>query len=130
MCYPFSQENSGLNLQLHSKYKCFRNSPTCLTRWCIISRLVAISSCFRCWSDMWSRSKAVEASDMSQPDISGLKNSSAGLSCEILNEQECIPVGCVPSAAVAVSPGGSRHPPGPGTPHPEQAPPLWTDTHL
>ena len=32
-------------------------------------------------------------------------------------EQECIPVGCVPPAAVAVStPPGARHPPGLGTP--------------
>ena len=49
-------------------------------------------------------------------------------------QQECIPVGCVPSAAVAVSPGGvfaSVHagiptpgssPPGPGTPHYQASP--------
>ena len=59
-------------------------------------------------------------------------------------QYECIPVGCVQSAAVAVSPGGSASVhagipplPGPGTPqtrHPQdqappwdQAPPLWTD---
>ena len=41
---------------------------------------------------------------------------------EINYEQECIPVGCVPSAAVAVrgglhqAPPPSRHPPGAGTP--------------
>ena len=68
-------------------------------------------------------------------------------------EQECIPVGCVPSAAVAISPGGSAsvhagitppppqsRPPGPGTlpgADPlgpgtplDQAPLLWTDTRL
>ena len=56
-------------------------------------------------------------------------------------EQECIPVGCVPSAAVAVSGGGSPHPPGTGSPPWEQAPlppgagtppravpPPWTET--
>ena len=52
--------------------------------------------------------------------------------------QECIPVGCVPPAAVAV-PGGlhqatpqSRHPMGADTPPEadtprEQTPPLWTE---
>ena len=36
----------------------------------------------------------------------------------MLRKQECIPVGCVPSAAVAVSGGGrlrGRHPPDPGS---------------
>ena len=61
-----------------------------------------------------------------------------------IHQQECIPVGCVPSTTVAVCFGGvsstpppprSRHPPGarppeqaprgPGTP-PDQAPPLET----
>ena len=56
-------------------------------------------------------------------------------------KQECIPVGCVPPAAVAVSggsppgthPPGSRHsprrrhpPPGAGTPR--SRPPLWTES--
>ena len=70
-------------------------------------------------------------------------------------KQECIPVGCIHPAGVAVrgvSPHGTRpdprtrHPPGPGTPqdqvppgtrhphwarHPlEPGTPLWTDTHL
>ena len=30
-------------------------------------------------------------------------------------QQECIPVGCVPPAAVAVPGVSTRHPPGPGT---------------
>ena len=66
-----------------------------------------------------------------------------------ITKQEYIPVGCVPSAAVAVSPGeggsasvhaGISTPPGadpprPGTPRTsppprDQAPHLWTDTHL
>ena len=72
------------------------------------------------------------------------------LATPIDHKQECIPVGCVPSAAVAVSPGGGlpqcmlgyQPPPGPGIPlgpgtpgyqappqtrHP---PPRWTDRHL
>ena len=41
----------------------------------------------------------------------------------IVNLQECIPVGCVPPAAVAVRGGGStRHPPGEGPPRAD--PPL------
>ena len=52
-------------------------------------------------------------------------------------QQECIPVGCVPPAAVAVRGEGGLHqaaPPGPGTPairhtHPQdQAPPRTRDT--
>ena len=36
---------------------------------------------------------------------------------KVLEEQECIPVGCVPPAAVAVGGVSTRHPPlGPGTP--------------
>ena len=41
-------------------------------------------------------------------------------------KQECIPVGCVPNAAVAVT--GGLYPPQAGTP-PEQAPPQHTHTH-
>ena len=46
-------------------------------------------------------------------------------------KQECIPVGCVPPAAVAIqgglhqAPPGTRHPPGPGTPG--TRPPLGPD---
>ena len=52
---------------------------------------------------------------------------------ERINEQECIPVGCVPLVAVAVREGGlekatppRKHPPFPGRKHPnppEEAPP-------
>ena len=55
------------------------------------------------------------------------------LSCWCLKQQECIPVGCVPSAAVAVSPGGGvclsecwekHHPQDHAPPFPrDQAPP-------
>ena len=53
--------------------------------------------------------------------------------------QECIPVGCVPSAAVAVSPGGvclsvcwDTNIPLGADPPPDQAspPPMWTDRRL
>ena len=46
-----------------------------------------------------------------------------------MDEQECIPVGCVPPAAAAVGgvstrhPHGSRHPPRPGTPPGADTPP-------
>ena len=56
-------------------------------------------------------------------------------------KQECIPVGCVPPAAVAISggfphtPPGARPPPirdqttpGPGTPPGTRHRPLWTET--
>ena len=44
---------------------------------------------------------------------------------KIINKEECIPVGCVPPAAVAVREGGSPPgtPPGPGTPQDQAAPP-------
>ena len=47
---------------------------------------------------------------------------------EINLEQECIPVGCVPSAAVAVCRGGGTYLGGtcPGAP----PPPPWTDTQV
>ena len=41
---------------------------------------------------------------------------------ETFDKQECIPVGCVPSAAVAVSAQSRQPPPGADT-HPEQTPP-------
>ena len=54
-------------------------------------------------------------------------------------EQECIPVGCVPSAAVAVSPGGSASVhagipapllgAAPRTRHPPGSRPPWEQTH-
>ena len=47
-----------------------------------------------------------------------------------LTKQECIPVGCIPSAAVAVSPGGqSRPPPRADTPKadtPQEQTPPWS----
>ena len=62
---------------------------------------------------------------------------------EIYIQQECIPVGCVPSAAVAVSGGGGVPGPGrgvylvlggstwsPGDPPGPGTPPLWIDTRL
>ena len=44
--------------------------------------------------------------------------------CKNKSQQECIPIGCVPPAAVAISGGLHTHP------HPcDQAPPpLWTET--
>ena len=47
-------------------------------------------------------------------------------------KQECIPVGCVPSAAVAVSPGGSaqtKHPPQTRHLPPTRHHPLGADPH-
>ena len=47
----------------------------------------------------------------------------------ISRKQECIPVGCVPSAAVAVSWGG-RCLPRQGVSAQGGCMPLWTDRHL
>ena len=43
-------------------------------------------------------------------------------------KQECIPVGCVPPAAVAVRGGLHQAPPGPGTPPGSRPPSLWTES--
>ena len=48
----------------------------------------------------------------------------------IIKEQECIPVGCVPSAAIPVSPGGgclsAEQTPPPGADIPPQQTPPWS----
>ena len=50
--------------------------------------------------------------------------------CFCFIEQECIPVGCVPSAAVVISEGGRCVPIGVFAWGGCTPPPLWTDRHL
>ena len=93
------------------------------------------------WSELWVKLKKLPDyctwNKEKKTDIGWLlatitiTNAEAWINSVTKNQQECIPVGCVPPAAVAVlggSPPGT--PPGPGTPldqaSPDQAPPhTW-----